>query len=251
MQQNKRQGFGRIGLIVGVVAVVIAAVAAVFVLSARSTQAPSNSEVNTSTPTDDASADANELLPEDGRTLLTLTNAEELISQNSITRCDIDFNDAKPTTAATFSQQESGLSVELPYNPDWGNEQFKIQPYERFELSPGPNQTINFGPMFVGEGCGWFRAYTLQIGQQRSAQVLINGLTESSQTSTPMVVGEPQQVKIGDLTAVKYEEVGLCNGQTIEVIGQSHNYILRPLCGGDSKEEFEFLESIVKTIRLI
>jgi hypothetical protein len=251
MKQNKPQGFVLIGVIVGVVAVVIAAVAAVFVLSARSTQAPSNNEVNTSTPTTDISTDADALLPQDDRTLLTLENAEDLIAQGSIVRCDIDFNDAKPTTAATFSEQEDGLSVELPYNPDWGNEQFKIQPYERFELSPGPNKTINFGPMFVGEGCGWFRAYMLQIGEQRSAQVLIDGLTESSQSLTPMVVGEPQEVTIGDLTAVKYEEVGLCNGQTIEVIGESHNYILRPLCGGDSREEFEFLESIVKTIKLI
>ena len=181
--------------------------------------------------------------PIDNRIALT----PEAIKKYFPQMCAEDLNYDPATETVLYSSKQRGLSVSLPFNPKWGNEKFKLTPYDEVKstISPFPD-FIQFGAMsqFEGGGCsrGWFIRFLPALDfKTRSAQIIKN------EDPTTLFL-KPSLYEIGELNIIRYGTAGLCGYPTLEVIGKKYNYEIQELCGEDG---FETLEEIAKTVKLI
>lgn len=100
-----------------------------------------------------------EPLPKE-RTLIT-TQKKQVYKNN----CSIKFNFSKPDTIKSYFAPKLKKEIEIPYNIDWGNQLFSINPFEINQ-----NQQIEFGPLVTDNLCNWRRYFVLEInpvGQQK------------------------------------------------------------------------------------
>ncbi len=175
----------------------------------------------------------------DNRILLTPENISQYNNPSKDpSSCNEKFDFSSANTTVTYASSNKGISVKLPYNSNWGNNKYKINPYDEY------SNRLNFGDIGVLE-CGWVRSYTLNFLPVKSVNNVITDLSNSDN----IFVLEPQKVTINGLEVVKYETGGLCTYPTFQVIGRKYNYELIPACG--SGDEFEYLENIVKTIKFL
>lgn len=160
--------------------------------------------------------------------------------------CKELFNVDPANTQVEYKNIDKGIIVSLPYNDNWGNGKYRVNPYD-YEINPyGENYDIvSFGRIDVFEGCGWIRNYTLKIMKSNETSEVISNLKDGDLTSAPSII------RINGRDVIKYEGYGLCNYPTLEVVGSKYNYNFSPVCGIDSKEEFEILEDIVETIEIV
>ena len=178
----------------------------------------------------------------DERILLT---SENIYQYNPPTDpgCYEKFNQDSPNTTIDYYNKEKGISFRVPYNSNWGNEKYKINPYEEYSDESG--EYILFGSITDFEACSWVRTYALYFHPVKSAENIIKDIKKH--IDPELFIIEPTKKSINGLDIVEYQSHGLCDSGELEVIGENYNYILRPLCGAD----FEFLENIVKSIELI
>lgn len=94
------------------------------------------------------------------RTLIT-TQKKQAYESN----CSIEFSFSKPDTVKSYFTPKLKKEIEIPYNNDWGNQLFSINPFEINQY-----QQIEFGPLVTDSLCNWRRYFVLEInpiGQQK------------------------------------------------------------------------------------
>lgn len=157
--------------------------------------------------------------------------------------CNIEFNYDTPNTHVEYKDSNRGLLMNIPFNTNWGNEMFRLEPYD--ETESAKERVMSFGAIAPFEGCGWIREYFIVFKPARSAEAVI----EEVNSNNPGNLSElrPHGEIINGLTVVKWEVLGLCSEHDLEVIGRKNNYELHKICNTDYSE----LENLVKTIKLI
>lgn len=175
----------------------------------------------------------------DDRILLVPENIGEYHSRFK-TGCEEEFNFNPPTTEAIYRNRERGISLKIPYNPQWGSKTFKILPFDERDGK------VSFGPISFAEGCTWIREYEINFFEQRSVDKIMSDVVAGD---TPE--GElPVFKKINNIELVESVMTdGLCGQGSIEVVGRKTNYTISTFCGGS--ESFPILEDIVSNTEFI
>lgn len=158
------------------------------------------------------------------------------------TSCETKFNFDLPNTSVIYTSQKWGVSFEVPFNNNWGNEKFKLNPYD-----VNSEGYVSYGPIGSFEGCGWSRDQSVTMLKKKTALEILAYLNRNGDYEQLTGLQKPEIVNINGLEVVKYEDNGLCYYPIMVVIGKNYNYEFRPLCGGTFKD----VEVRVKTVKLI
>ncbi len=190
---------------------------------------------------------------EDKRILLTTGDLDKYCGLTATMRgaCIQNIRTDEPNATDTYRNTEKGLFVQIPYNTAWSNETFRLRPFDEERYQIDANRTedrLAFGYLSLFEGGGVVRWYGLNFTPVRSAEEAIRALQADAATNG--LVGTPEQKSVNGITYLLYNQDGFCGRPSIEVMGRKANYLLAPMCG-TPETAFPFLESIVKTIRLI
>lgn len=178
------------------------------------------------------------------RILLTLENIQQYNPPEKPI-CNEEFNRDNPNTTVKYENKKNGISFEIPYNSNWGNWKYKINPYEKWSNESGKEYVL-FGHITDFEACSWVRSYSLYFNPVKSADMLVEEMEKIPYYPEIFIV-KPTKKSINGLDIVESQSHGLCDSGELEIVGEKYNYVIKPLCGAD----FEFLESIVKSIKLI
>lgn len=161
-------------------------------------------------------------------------------------------NDEPADRTVAYSNQAKGLSVQLPFNPNWGTEQCGLVPYEESKYE----NTVEFGPVSGCEGGGVCRYQDIRLLPAKTAEQVRIELVENELSCfgcSPLFM-EITEKTINGLSILEYIVPGLCNSVTVQVVGKKHNYELQ-MCGraleNNVFSDFQYLEGIVKTMELI
>jgi len=159
--------------------------------------------------------------------------------------CDIELNNDEPSTTITYKNQSKGLSVELPYNPYWGNDTYKISPYDEYDTSV---RFGNISPFQHSEACEWTRPESIFFEATMTIEE-----TESRLKSNPVIKQTIEKIKLSNgLTGFKYIDEGPGIPYVVEVVGDIYNYRIRLSPGSeDSNKEFAHIENIANSIKLV
>jgi len=171
------------------------------------------------------------------RILLTPDN----VSTYDEAACNTKFNGDPASTAVKYSNLKNGIELEVPYNPNWGNDKFKINPFD------DTADHITFGPISPFEGCSLIRQYFINIIKQRTAAVAIKAINDDATKNTTYVSDSPKVKNINGITVVEYNIGEFCSAPTIEIVGKRFNYELAPVCG----DTYKVIEDMVKTVKFI
>lgn len=139
------------------------------------------------------------------------------------------FNDHEATQLIRYENQEKGISVAIPYNPAWGDNTYKVNPYDETENG------IEFGPIFSGDegSCGWHRLFRLSFDKAESSKTLIQRINETPGFIVgDLVAGKVEQKNIHNFNVVEYFFEGMCGGGGFVVIGKKYNYNFSRICAG-------------------
>lgn len=176
----------------------------------------------------------------DNRILLTADNTQQHNGKTSEERCSVKFNQDKANTISDYTNSAKGISFNVPYNSEWGNEKYKINPFEE-DLK---NNQVVFGNLSIGEGCGWMRENNLRFMPVRDVN---DAIKEVEGRQSDMCKIKPTQDTVNGLTILRYSATcGIAQNAYIQVIGKKFNYEFYSFFG-DAKG----LEEIVKTVKLI
>jgi hypothetical protein len=184
------------------------------------------------------------------KTLLTEKNMDEIwekyCAPEVFSAICYEFNHDPPTTEVSYINREKGISLKIPYNPNWGNEKIKISPYFSYE------DRVEFGFLwFDPETHGWKRAYVMYFKPQRSLEeAFANIMKEAHPLNEFFVEGIPKEKivkgKINNHEIVKYEILTSLAGYDIfvvEVIGKKYNY--------EFQSQYPISEDLIKTIEFV
>lgn len=174
----------------------------------------------------------------DDRTLLTMENRGEVLPNDILEVCNLEWNTEKPNTVKHYVNSDGTFEMDVPVNEGWGNDEFRILPYE--ERIDG----IFFGTVRRGEGCGPVREYVLHVAPSRS----IYDIVEIFKNDSAYPEGYTETIQatvVSGYTAYEYLEIGLCTTPVIEIVGPTQNYRLSPLCGGEMSDLEHIAQSIV------
>jgi hypothetical protein len=171
--------------------------------------------------------------------------------------CSIEFNNDPPTEEILFSNTEKGISFKIPYNPNWGNNNYKITPYFNF------NDSLTFGRLYVSpEACGWVRTCKLSFNPQRSAEEILKTIkdfnnSQIAQGSTFNSYYELEKNIINGNTIVKYSipidpAIAAPDTHIIEIVGKKYNYAFDCNCVWiDYQQGICPSEDIIKNVKFI
>ncbi|RLC35364.1 hypothetical protein DRH14_01105 [Candidatus Shapirobacteria bacterium] len=186
----------------------------------------------------------------DTRILLTPDNIQQY-NQPYDQACDVQFNYDPPTTTVTYVDSDKGLSIEIPNNPNWGNDQYRINAYDE-NLATQKDVIVQFGPIGPFEGCTWTRLDTILFEPAKTIKQTEVSLRSDLGPNTTSSSSLRQITLTNGLTAFEYIDEGIGRIYTIEVVGKKYNYriSLWPKTD-DTSKEFALVESIANTIKLI
>lgn len=165
---------------------------------------------------------------------------KDLLNKKRIhnSRCYEEFNTDSPSKFVRYKSTVKGATFNLPYNWAWGNEQYKLAPYD------ATASTITYGPLMQSEKCGLQRSHKIIITEPKN-------MTEvQTDINAQRLAGAVIETTLNGLTALTYESRGrTCIHQNIVVMGEKKNYIFTQSCHGKtstSEEEFAYLKSIIE-----
>lgn len=150
-------------------------------------------------------------------------------------------NNAPANTTVPYSNSTKGLSMQLPFNTQWGTDKYRIPGYDE------NNIIIAFGPLTYCSPDGLCRAQIMKHIPVKSADQLINELQQDQITAN--------QKTINGLTVVEFVSPGQCTSAMAVVFGKKYNYEFQTCTalsnyGPDYIEDFQYLENIIKTVKL-
>jgi len=190
--------------------------------------------------------------PADKRILLTSTNSTELLA--GIDNCDKlgTLSEDPPDRTIKYRNADLGLEFDVPFNPKWGSEKYKLNPYDeykdKYSASPYPfNVNIRFGHVecYVVKSIDTFvsmpRAYGLSVEPAKSEEDII-------QSDRGIIVKKI----IGSVTVLLMKCSGnnFCDEEVI-VLSKKYNYIISSIDSrGDAEETYQRFLPILKTMKL-
>lgn len=188
-------------------------------------------------------------VPAEGqRILLNQANIEQYRPKDQ-TACQEKFVTTPATTTVTYLAQkiDAGLTVDLPYNINWGNDKYQVSPFEEVVNQKGTG--LIFGPLQVLSDCTWVRSQQIVFGVAQSATATLAAL----QKIANQLVGKPKQFTIASTTAIKYEIAGTLPTAAYQVIGPKYNYGFLQPCESKTSctAAFSQLEKIIKSIKFL
>lgn len=215
------------------------------------------SAVDATTATSDTTDATNQtsVVATDDRILLTPDNLVQY-SKNTdgSPNCDVSFITTGSTEPTRYEDPVGRFEIMLPFNPDWGVEsKYRIAAFDVLDKpsDDGTDEiksTTQFGKMFVGEGCGWYRTSYLSVREQRSFEEIQAALADESLFATL----KPRKTTVGDFTVAEYNLGGLCGTPTVEVIGDDYNITIGHVCSQDETERDQAdLRRIVESLKLL
>ena len=174
------------------------------------------------------------------RVLLTPLSGKSYYNPAGEWNCNVQFNFDPPTVNVSYSNLLRGISISIPFNEKWGNEKYRINPYDEM------GEAILFGPIESFEACAWVRSYSILFTKAETSEQVVSDLQKEGELSFGPVIE-----MMNNLTIVKYETLGLCSVPRIQVIGKKFNYDIGPTCGIERDKEFQFLGSVIQTLKLV
>lgn len=168
------------------------------------------------------------------RILLTEQNQ---VNYSGPQACSEVLNVDPANTRVIYSNSDKGISLQVPYNENWGGPKYKLNPFDFND------DVLYFGAMEGNEGCSWSRTYSLTIKPAASSAKVVAGVEKGIKAI---------KKKINNLDVVEYAVGDMWWMSNIEIIGKNYNYQLSA-AGVESyaAEDMRDLENIVKTIKLI
>jgi hypothetical protein len=132
-------------------------------------------------------------------------------------------NTDPPTTTVRYANIAWGLSVDIPFNPDWGTENYSIAPYDEGKSS------VIFGPLHGCEGGVYCRESSIGILPASSAQAITAQLQKEAKTEdckSYQCIHDIRTVTMNGLTVVMHQEEGMSSVTIWEVLGKKQRYML-------------------------
>ncbi|MBD3250990.1 hypothetical protein GF380_00725 [Candidatus Uhrbacteria bacterium] len=156
--------------------------------------------------------------------------------------CDIAANVEPPTQSIPLIAEQFGITLEVPFNPDWGSAEFRIAPIETAE------NEIRFGTYEPSpfEECDWKREYRLSARSPRTVAEVIEAAPDPEDADTPVA----EQLQLQNVNAVRYFTDSVQRAMIIEIISPDRNLQLQTLCMSDLDCEANALK-IADTMRWI
>lgn len=153
-----------------------------------------------------------------------------------------DFNLNSPTAKIAYTNQARGISFDVPYNPNWGNKNCKVEPYVEF-ARPNGDVLLEFG-----KPRAWIASeFQLTISSSRSAQDVIDEQKAVGGEPDP----NPRKMILGDKQLVVYESYGMTTERIYEVIGRKYNYSFSYAEGDKLNEKTaKELEAIIQGVKI-
>lgn len=173
----------------------------------------------------------------DNRILITDNNKYDYFPCG--TQKDFEFNTQDPVDVAYF--QGLGVSVAIPFNPNWGTEEYKVKPYDYLTQ----DKVLLFGPLVAVPPCSVDRHYQLRFSLTKNIDQIYQ---EKKQTAFPDNV---KKIKLKNgLNAVWAYENPMCNLPTLIIEGKNYTYTISLRCRDVSylEADFNFLKSIAESM---
>jgi len=178
---------------------------------------------------------------------ITLTNKN--INYEDIDREDIkELFKEDANTTVEYSNKEWGIEFNIPFNEKWGDENYKIEPFDQ-SLPEDDFKCVHFGKFQAGEG-GYGREFGICVEESKDAKTVINEFKESAGWAE--LLSGPDIKYINGIEIVQYQVIGLGNPYHVEIIGNDYNYLIwHGVPPTASINEDERLREIIKSIKFI
>lgn len=164
-------------------------------------------------------------------------------ANSNVSGCEVKFNVDKPDTTVKYSNSEFGIEMMIPFNARWGTDKYRVNPFEE----RGGSEAI-FGPVSGFEGCGWVRQFSMSTGPQRTAAQIVKEFNDAKDEYTSSIA---EQFTINGITAVRYEQTGLCDQARLVLIGKKYNYHFYSMCAGLKDPGYADLIKVAETVKFI
>ncbi len=157
-------------------------------------------------------------------------------------KCDLKVNTDPANSTELFSDKTLGFEVSLPYNENWGTEQYKISPSEY----DAENNRLLYGPIGPGEGCGWGRKSIAVMKPQSEAEAI----AEIKKNFGDSFSFGPEAVTVDGLKLIRYSANGICTFQGVVVLGKRHAYGFST-CSDNRNDAYQEFNKIIATLKSI
>jgi len=189
-----------------------------------------NRSTSTTTPT------------EEPRILLTMDTVSAILPEEPSV-WNKDLGERK----ISYINTDRGISLLLPYEPQWGNRKYAVTPYEWAQDAEG----IDFGPLhqFCNEDatCEWLHDGTLLFLPQRSAEEAI-AAGESAEEAGSIITMKRLRLGSHDVVQGTLRSDSATDTTDVfiwyEVIGKRYNYVFH----GRTATMTALLEHVMQTI---
>lgn len=168
--------------------------------------------------------------------------------------CQASFNAEPANATVLYSSKERGISLQVPFNEKWGNEQYVISPY--YEIPGEDTPSLQFGNIRGGFGeghCGLGRDFEMYSSHQQTAESIINNL----KTATMVKYKDIVRKEINGLTVITYQtenkpENNFCDQKVrvdaqLIIIGKKFNYGFLLPC----ESSIQVIEDILQSAKLV
>ncbi len=172
---------------------------------------------------------------EDGRIVL----GENVFCFSKEKQCDISFNYDKPDQ--WISYQGNGIKIDLPYNKNWGSEEYSIRPWEE------NNGIISFGPITTFEGCTWLRVDNIKLLEKQTKQEVLNEINKQKDS----FISNPEEIQRNGFEIIRYSVSGLCEHPAYIVLGREYNYQFSASVCTDTKGAYEYYDKLINRMEFV
>lgn len=185
------------------------------------------------------SADTREIVQfnamDSSRVLITPENVQQYDQDHGADSpaCQEQFSTSNDHQDVFFSSKSAGFSLKIPFNRLWGNEKYRVNPYD---YSDGE---ISFGKLQKSESCGWARAMRMKLLPVRTPVSLLTELRKRSDINTL------SSISINGIQMITYKESTDCSMFHVIVEGTKYYYQLST-CG-----TWEDVQPILQTMKLL
>jgi hypothetical protein len=166
--------------------------------------------------------------PADGRSLMPFDYQD----------CDAAARGGDATVAIRYTNAGAGISVDVPYNPEWGTDEYYVEPYDE------EDDVISFGRAHAFEACSWIREFEMAFNAAANAEDRLAELNRDDSVTSA------ERLTVGGKDAVMWYSSGLCDYVDLEVAGDEHNYLFSSTCGAEDDIRDQLMRA-AESIRLV
>lgn len=164
------------------------------------------------------------------------------------------WNKSAATQTVEYRDTEHGVLLKLPYNPQWGNEMYKVAPYE---VEGG---VLWFGPLMVDPlnvgDTRFSRMYKLEIGPKMSYQDVFKKYATENPRPAPYQPIKQRDLAAGNLTAEVYtipEREMIGTAEYVVFSGKKFNYTLSTFSNNTklTSQDLAVFSNVIVSLRAI